>query len=78
MVSLNVIKQASVLTVLRKVYSIHLSKGASSHTLTGKFEKIGGYDCYIATPTIDYPKDAVILFLTDAFGIELSNNQVPK
>jgi len=26
-------------------------------------------DAYIAAPTVDYPKDAVILFPTDFFGI---------
>lgn len=32
--------------------------------------------CYVATPQGDYPKDKVILFLTDVFGIELVNNRV--
>jgi len=44
-------------------------------TPEGKFEKVGGVDAYIATPTIDYPKDAVILHLTDVFGVQLYNNQ---
>ncbi|KAJ7443819.1 dienelactone hydrolase endo-1,3,1,4-beta-D-glucanase [Mycena latifolia] len=43
-------------------------------TPEGKREKIGGVDCYIATPTVDYPKDRVVLFLTDVFGLELDNN----
>ncbi|KAH0836456.1 alpha/beta-hydrolase [Lanmaoa asiatica] len=30
---------------------------------------------YVATPTIDYPKDKAILFLPDVFGIELINSQ---
>lgn len=31
---------------------------------------------YVATPTQDYPKDKVLLYLTDVFGIELINHQV--
>ena len=42
----------------------------------GKWEKIGGVDCYVSTPTVDYPKDKVLLFLTDAFGLELTNSLV--
>ncbi|KIM77956.1 hypothetical protein PILCRDRAFT_76110, partial [Piloderma croceum F 1598] len=42
----------------------------------GKFEKIDDVDCYIATPTGDYAKDKVVLFLTDAFGPGLVNNQL--
>ncbi|KAJ7065364.1 chlorocatechol-degradation protein [Mycena amicta] len=45
-------------------------------TPQGKIEKIGGVECYIATPSIDYPKDKVVLFLTDAFGLPLPNNQL--
>ncbi|KAJ7680592.1 dienelactone hydrolase [Mycena polygramma] len=43
-------------------------------TPAGKTEEIGGVRCYIATPTGDYPKDKVVLFLTDVFGLELNNN----
>ncbi|KAG0698247.1 dienelactone hydrolase [Suillus ampliporus] len=39
----------------------------------GKLETIGGVDCYVATPAVDYPKDKVVLFLPDVFGIELIN-----
>jgi dienelactone hydrolase len=39
-------------------------------------EKIGGTDCYIAVPSIDYPKDAVILVLPDVFGIGLVNTKL--
>ncbi len=42
----------------------------------GKIEKIGGVECYVATPTGEYPKDKVVLFLTDVFGIPLINNKV--
>ncbi|KII87452.1 hypothetical protein PLICRDRAFT_142740 [Plicaturopsis crispa FD-325 SS-3] len=45
-------------------------------TPTGKFETIGGVNCYVATPDTDYAKDTVILFLTDVFGIQLNNNQL--
>ena len=31
---------------------------------------------YVATPQGDYPKDKVVLFLTDVFGIPLINNRV--
>ena len=31
---------------------------------------------YVATPTIDYPKDKVVLFLTDVFGPQLVNAQL--
>lgn len=43
---------------------------------TGKWEKFNGVDAYVATPTVDYPKDKVLLYLTDAFGPQLKNNQV--
>ncbi|KAG1839669.1 dienelactone hydrolase [Suillus subluteus] len=39
----------------------------------GTLETIDGVACYVATPTVDYPKDKVILFLPDVFGIELIN-----
>ncbi|KAI0331665.1 alpha/beta-hydrolase [Cubamyces sp. BRFM 1775] len=42
----------------------------------GKIEKIGGFECYVATPSGEYPKDKVVLFLTDAFGIPLINNKL--
>jgi len=42
----------------------------------GTLTKIGGVDVYVATPTIDYPKDKVVLFLTDAFGLPLVNNKL--
>ncbi|KAJ7665923.1 dienelactone hydrolase [Mycena polygramma] len=43
-------------------------------TAEGKYETIGGVQCYVATPTVDYPKDKVVLFLTDVFGLALINN----
>ncbi|KAJ7483315.1 dienelactone hydrolase endo-1,3,1,4-beta-D-glucanase [Mycena latifolia] len=45
-------------------------------TPEGKMETIGGVECYIATPSVDYPKDKVLLFLADAFGLPLVNNQL--
>ncbi|KAJ6568382.1 dienelactone hydrolase endo-1,3,1,4-beta-D-glucanase [Mycena vulgaris] len=45
-------------------------------TPEGKIETIGGIECYVATPTVDYPKDKVLLFLTDVFGLDLVNNKL--
>ncbi|PBK99072.1 dienelactone hydrolase endo-1,3,1,4-beta-D-glucanase [Armillaria gallica] len=45
-------------------------------TPTGKIEQIGGVECYVATPTVKYPTDKVVLFLPDIFGIILSNAQL--
>ncbi|KAK7037582.1 hypothetical protein VNI00_011074 [Paramarasmius palmivorus] len=42
----------------------------------GEWQNIGGVDCYVATPDGEYEKDRVILFLPDAFGVQLSNNQL--
>ncbi|KAF8194453.1 Alpha/Beta hydrolase protein [Mycena galopus ATCC 62051] len=43
-------------------------------TPEGKTEFLGGVKCYIATPSVEFPKDKVLLFLTDAFGLALPNN----
>lgn len=45
-------------------------------TPKGKVEQIDGHDVYVATPSGDYPKDKVLLFLTDVFGLPLNNNKV--
>jgi len=45
-------------------------------TPEGKFEEIGGVRSYVATPTVEYPKDKVVLYLTDIFGIDLPNHQL--
>ncbi|KAF9535069.1 alpha beta-hydrolase [Crepidotus variabilis] len=45
-------------------------------TPKGKWEKIGGVDCYVGTPTVDYPKDKAILYLPDVFGPRLINAQL--
>lgn len=43
-------------------------------TPEGTYEEINGIKTYVATPKTDYPKDKVILYLTDVFGLELNNN----
>jgi len=43
---------------------------------SGKWELIDGVNSYITTPTINYPKDKVVLFLMDVFGLQLINNQL--
>ncbi|KAJ7443820.1 chlorocatechol-degradation protein [Mycena latifolia] len=59
-------------TMTRSYYSF---KGVThAGTPQGKTEKLGGVECYIATPTADYPKDRVVLFLTNVFGLALNNN----
>ncbi|KAF5383661.1 hypothetical protein D9615_003789 [Tricholomella constricta] len=45
-------------------------------TPQGKWETIGGVNSYVATPTVDYPKDKVVLFLADVFGPQLPNAQL--
>ncbi|PCH44441.1 alpha/beta-hydrolase [Wolfiporia cocos MD-104 SS10] len=45
-------------------------------TPEGKFELIGGINTYVATPSVDYPQDKVILYLVDIFGVTLVNHQL--
>ncbi|KAF5316757.1 hypothetical protein D9619_006548 [Psilocybe cf. subviscida] len=45
-------------------------------TPEGKWEKIGGVECYVGTPKVDYPKEKVVLFLADVFGPQLINAQL--
>jgi dienelactone hydrolase len=45
-------------------------------TAQGTWEVIGGIRSYVATPAGDYPKDTVILFVTDVFGPDLINAQL--
>ncbi|KAK7044882.1 dienelactone hydrolase endo-1,3,1,4-beta-D-glucanase [Favolaschia claudopus] len=40
----------------------------------GDVVRMSGVSCYIATPTFDYPKDKVVIYLTDVFGLALKNN----
>ncbi|KAF5346402.1 hypothetical protein D9758_012752 [Tetrapyrgos nigripes] len=42
-------------------------------TPSGELKRINGVDCYVATPEGDYPKDKVLLFLPDAFGVAQNN-----
>jgi hypothetical protein len=39
----------------------------------GKFEELEGVKVYVATPSQNYPKDKVLLFLTDIYGVGLQN-----
>ncbi|KAI0752511.1 alpha/beta-hydrolase [Daedaleopsis nitida] len=46
-------------------------------TPEGKLDKLGGVDVYIATPAeVEYPKDKVLLFFPDGFGLQLVNAQL--
>ncbi|KAI1793482.1 alpha/beta-hydrolase [Ganoderma leucocontextum] len=45
-------------------------------TPEGTTQTIGGIVSYVATPTAEYPKDKVVLFLADAFGLKLENNKL--
>jgi hypothetical protein len=45
-------------------------------TPTGKIETIGGVRSYFVMPSVEHPKDKVLLFLTDVFGLDLINAQV--
>ncbi|KAL4252870.1 AB hydrolase superfamily protein [Abortiporus biennis] len=45
-------------------------------TPEGTIQQIGGVECYVSTPPGDYPKDKVVLVLTDVFGIPLNNNKL--
>jgi len=55
----------------------HCVKGVTHEgTPQGKWEKIGGVETYVATPTKDFPKDKAILFLPDVFGPQLINAQL--
>lgn len=45
-------------------------------TPQGTILKIGGVDCYVATPTGDYRKDCAVLFLADALGPQHVNSQL--
>ncbi|KAI0073690.1 alpha/beta-hydrolase [Panus rudis PR-1116 ss-1] len=45
-------------------------------TAKGKIEEIGGVRCYVAVPEVEYPKDNVVLFFSDLYGIDFINNQL--
>ena len=41
----------------------------------GTFTKLGGVDCYVATPTAEYSKEKVLLYFPDALGMQSPNCQ---
>jgi hypothetical protein len=43
---------------------------------TGTIEVLNGVNAYVATPSGDYDKSRVLLFLADAFGWDFVNNRV--
>ncbi|KAE9401669.1 dienelactone hydrolase endo-1,3,1,4-beta-D-glucanase [Gymnopus androsaceus JB14] len=45
-------------------------------TPSGTWEEINGVNCYIATPSSEYPKEKVLLLLSDLFGPQLVNTQL--
>ncbi|KAF9061624.1 dienelactone hydrolase endo-1,3,1,4-beta-D-glucanase [Rhodocollybia butyracea] len=45
-------------------------------TPEGKWETINGIECYVGVPTGEYQKNKVLLFICDAFGPSLINNQL--
>jgi dienelactone hydrolase len=54
-------------------------KGGVHHehgTATGKEETLYGKNCYIASPPASSTSKSAILFLTDAFGLDLINNKL--
>jgi hypothetical protein len=46
--------------------------------ILGTYEEINGIQTYVATPKTDFPKDKAILYITDVYGLDLNNNQVPR
>ncbi|KAJ4464480.1 dienelactone hydrolase family-domain-containing protein [Lentinula lateritia] len=45
-------------------------------TPEGKWETINGVECYVGTPSGEYQKDKVLLYLSDIFGPQLPNAQL--
>jgi hypothetical protein len=37
---------------------------------------MSGVECYLGTPTVVYPKDKVLLYITDVFGYSFVNCKV--
>ena len=72
----NHIHQASPTKELHRVRPPSIINLLTFYPLSGKWELIGGVNSYVATPTIDYPKDKVVLLLTDVFGPQLVNAQL--
>jgi hypothetical protein len=46
--------------------------------LAGEIKELGGVQCYVSTPGVEYPKDKIILFLHDALGLGFVNNKVQE
>ncbi|KAJ4490760.1 Alpha/Beta hydrolase protein [Lentinula aciculospora] len=42
----------------------------------GAWESIGSLNCYVGTPSKNYDQSRAILYLPDAFGMQLINNQL--
>ncbi|KAJ6465153.1 dienelactone hydrolase endo-1,3,1,4-beta-D-glucanase [Mycena vitilis] len=55
---------------------IHEGNPAGKIEIISRKDGKDGVECYVATPTVDYPKDKVILLLTDVFGLALVNNKL--
>ena len=49
-----------------------------AYSISGKMEKIGGFDTYVTKPQKDYPKDKAVLLLPDIFGIQFKNCKVRR
>ncbi|KAI0698376.1 alpha/beta-hydrolase [Cytidiella melzeri] len=55
----------------------HCTQGVRHEgTPEGKWEEFDGIKAYVATPTVDYPKDKVLLYIPDVFGVQLPNHQL--
>lgn len=67
---------ASDTTSIHPILTIYLIGVIHEGTAKGKWETIGGVNCYVGTPSGDYSKDKAILYLSDVFGMQLINNQV--
>jgi hypothetical protein len=73
---LNIYRQVSLTRALLMVCYHLPARILTSDCPIGKWEKIGGVDSYVATPTGEYPQNKAILFLPDVFGPQLINAQV--
>ncbi|KAJ3928768.1 MAG: hypothetical protein NXY57DRAFT_488949 [Lentinula lateritia] len=78
--SLRRLYQRCVIYVLRMPYRWQTSErnqGVKHEgTPEGKWETIAGIESYVGTPSGEYQKDKVLLFLCDVFGPQLPNAQV--
>ncbi|KAK7029520.1 hypothetical protein VNI00_014553 [Paramarasmius palmivorus] len=60
---------------INSVFGIVLDQGVSVNVV-GQWKKIGSVDCYVATPTTDYPQGTALLYLANVFGPELTQAQL--